>query len=418
MSTTTAEPDDNRPADRQDSRLRNDVGLKGAIAASLDRIRGGDLGLLPVIIGIVVIYVIFQSLNPFFLSSNNMANLLMESTAVGFMALGIVFVLLLGQIDLSIGSVSGLSAAIFAVGFVQNGWPLVPAILASVATGVFIGYIYGQVFNRLGVPSFVISVAGLLGFLGLQLYVLRGQGTINLPFESPLVWFGQQAFIPPTLSYFLMGAIGLVFFVLRTRHAARRKRAGLSARSQVTITLQAVAIVGALEFIAWFLNQSRGISMMFSFFVLTVFTAHYVLTRTKFGRAIFAVGGNPEAARRAGINVRAIYTSAFVITSTLAAIGGLLAAGRLAAAAQSSGGGDTNLTAIAAAVIGGTSLFGGRGSAFSALLGIIVIQSISSGLTLLNLDSSIRFMVTGAVVLVAVAVDAVARRSREASGVG
>lgn len=418
MSTSTIEPEDNRPADKQDSRLRHDVGLKGVISASMDRIRGGDLGLLPVIIGIVVIYVIFQSLNPFFLSSNNMANLLMESTAIGFMALGIVFVLLLGQIDLSIGSVSGLSAAIFAVGFVQNGWPIIPAILASVATGVFIGWMYGQIFNRLGVPSFVISVAGLLGFLGLQLYVLRGQGTINIPFESPLVWFGQQAFIPPALSYFLMGAIGLVFFVLRTRHALRRKRAGLSSRSHLTITLQAIAIVGILEFIAWFLNQSRGISMMFSFFVLTVFAAHYVLTRTKFGRAIFAVGGNPEAARRAGINVRAIYTSAFVITSTLAAIGGLLAAGRLAAAAQSSGGGDTNLTAIAAAVIGGTSLFGGRGSAFSALLGIIVIQSISSGLTLLNLDSSIRFMVTGAVVLIAVAVDAVARRSREASGVG
>jgi len=418
MSAANNDPNGNLPADRQDSRLRQDVGLKGIIAASFDRVRGGDLGLLPVIIGIIVIYAIFQTLNPFFLSSNNMANLLMESTAIGFMALGIVFVLLLGQIDLSIGSVSGLSAAIFAVGFVQNGWPLIPAILAAVATGVFIGWVYGQIFNRLGVPSFVISVAGLLGFLGLQLYVLRGQGTINLPFESPLVWFGQQAFIPETLSYFLMAAIGLIFYLLRTRHATRRKKAGLSSRSQITIALQAIAIVAALEFIAWFLNQSRGISMMFSFFVLTVFVAHYVLTRTKFGRAIFAVGGNPEAARRAGINVRAIYTSAFVITSTLAAIGGLLAAGRLAAAAQSSGGGDTNLTAIAAAVIGGTSLFGGRGSAFSALLGIIVIQSISSGLTLLNLDSSIRFMVTGAVVLIAVAVDAIARRSREASGVG
>ncbi|MEY2900641.1 MAG: hypothetical protein RL247_807 [Actinomycetota bacterium] len=405
------------PADRQDSRLRQDVGLRGAITASLDRVRRGDLGLLPVIIGIVVIYVIFQSLNPFFLSSNNMANLLMESTAVGFMALGIVFVLLLGQIDLSIGSVSGLSSAIFAVGFVQNGWPLIPAIALSVLTGMVIGYLYGQIFNRLGVPSFVVSVAGLLGFLGLQLYVLRGQGTINLPFESPLVWFGQQAFIPPVWSYVVMAAVGVLFYVVRTLHSIRRVKAGLSGRSQIATILQAIAIIAALEFIAWFLNQSRGVSLMFTLFVVTAFVAHYVLTRTQFGRAIFAVGGNPEAARRAGINVNAIYTSAFMITSTLAAIGGLLAAGRLAAAAQSSGGGDTNLTAIAAAVIGGTSLFGGRGSAFSAVLGIIVIQSISSGLTLLNLDSSIRFMVTGAVVLIAVAVDALARRSRASSGV-
>lgn len=405
------------PADRQDSRLRNDEGLKGALTNSLDRIRRGDLGLLPVIIGIVVIYVIFQSLNPFFLSSNNMANLLMESTAIGFMSLGIVFVLLLGQIDLSIGSVSGLSSAIFAVGFVDNGWPFIPAIIASVLVGMAIGWVYGQIFNRIGVPSFVVSVAGLLAFLGLQLYVLKGKGTINVPFESPLVWFGQQAFIPVTASYILMGAVGVVFYIVRTGNANRRKKAGLSSMSQVLIIVQALLLVGALEFIAWFLNQSRGISMMFTLFVVTASIAHYVLTRTKFGRAIFAVGGNPEAARRAGINVNAVYTSAFMITSTLAAIGGLLAAGRLAAAAQSSGGGDTNLTAIAAAVIGGTSLFGGRGSAFSAVLGIIVIQSISSGLTLLNLDSSIRFMVTGGVVMVAVAVDALARRSRAASGV-
>lgn len=407
----------NVPADQQDQRLRQYVGFRGGIQSSLDRIRRGDLGLLPVIVGIILIYAIFQSLNPFFLSSNNMANLLMESTAVGFLALGIVFVLLLGQIDLSVGSVSGLSAAIFAVGFVQNGLPIVLAFAMSVGTGMLIGFIYGQIFNRLGVPSFVISVAGLLGFLGLQLYVLRGQGTINLPFDSPLVWFGQQAFIPPVLSYVLMALIGVIFYIVRTRQSLRRSKAGLSSRSQIVIISQTLLIIAALEFVAWFLNQSRGISLMFSLFVLTVFIAHYVLTRTKFGRAIFAVGGNPEAARRSGINVRAVYTFAFMITSSLAAIGGLMAAGRLAAAAQSSGGGGTELVAIAAAVIGGTSLFGGRGSAFSALLGIIVLQSISSGLTLLNFDSSIRFMVTGAVVLLAVAVDAVARRSRAASGV-
>ena len=405
------------PKDRQDSRLRKDSGMRGALSSSLEKIRSGDLGLLPVILGIVLIYVIFQNLNPFFLSSNNMANLLMESTAVGFMALGIVFVLLVAQIDLSVGSVSGLSSAIFAVGFVSNGWFLIPAIFAAVASGMLIGYIYGQIFNRVGVPSFVISVAGLLGFLGLQLYVLKGVGTINIPFESPIVWFGQQAFIPVTLSYFLMAAVGLAFYLIRTLDSRRRKAAGLSSRSQVGIVLQASLLTAALEFATWFLNQSRGVSMMFSFFVLTVLLAHYVLTRTRYGRAIFAVGGNPEAARRAGINVNAVYTSAFMITSTLSAIGGLLAAGRLAAAAQSSGGGDTNLTAIADAVIGGTSLFGGRGSAFSALLGVIVIQSISSGLTLMNLDSSIRFMVTGVVVLVAVSLDAVARRSRAASGV-
>lgn len=406
------------PRDQEDIRLRKDVGFRGLVAKSRDRIRTGNLGLLPVILGIIVIYVIFQNLNPFFLSSNNMANLLMESTGVGFLALGIVFVLLLGQIDLSVGSVSGLSSAIFAVGFVDNEWPILVAIVAAAASGSLIGFVYGQIFNRVGVPAFVISVAGLLGFLGLQLFVLRGKGTINIPFESPIVWFGQQAFISPWISYVLMGLLGALFYLVRTRNSYRKGKAGLSHHGQLTIIVQATVLVAALEFLAWFLNQSRGISLMFSLFVLTVFVAHYVLTRTQYGRAIFAVGGNAEAARRAGINVKAIYTSAFVICSTLSAVGGLLAAGRLAAAAQSSGGGDTNLTAIAAAVIGGTSLFGGRGSAFSALLGVIVIQSISSGLTLMNLDSSMRFMVTGAVVLIAVSVDALARRSRAASGVG
>jgi len=175
-------------------------------------------------------------------------------------------------------------------------------------------------------------------------------------------------------------------------------------------------LLAVLLFVTYFLNLDRGIGWMVVFFVALVLVMHYVLTRTRYGRTLFAVGGNAEASRRAGINVKRVYTSAFVLCSTLAAIGGVLAASRLAAANQASGTGDVNLNAIAAAVIGGTSLFGGRGSAFAALLGIVVIQSISSGLTLLNLDSSYRFMVTGAVLLLAVALDSAARRSRTSHG--
>src|SRR5690606_31293946 len=166
----------------------------------------------------------------------------------------------------------------------------------------------------------------------------------------------------------------------------------------------------------WYLNQGRGIGWMFVFFVGLVLVMQYALTRTKWGRSVYAVGGNREAARRAGINVNWTYMSVFMLASSFAAIGGMLAAGRLAAAAQSSGTGDVNLNAIAAAVIGGTSLFGGRGSAYAALLGIIVIQSISSGLTLMNLDSSFRYMITGAVLLLAVMLDAASRRSRTTHG--
>jgi D-xylose transport system permease protein len=205
-------------------------------------------------------------------------------------------------------------------------------------------------------------------------------------------------------------------FVTGYLRARERRQAGLPAASTRGLLLRSVVLLAGLGLAVWYLGRARGVGWMFVLFLALVLLTHYLLTRTKFGKSIYAVGGNVEAARRAGINVKVVYTSAFVLCTTLAAIGGVLAAARLAAANQSSGGGDVNLNAIAAVVIGGTSLFGGRGSAFAALFGIVVIQSISSGLTLLNLDSSYRYMVTGAVLLLAVALDAVARRSRASHG--
>jgi len=402
--------------DRQDERLQDRTGLRGAITGILDRARGGDLGVLPVVVGLVVIWTILQLLNPVFLSSANLVNLTMESAAVGIIALGIVCVLLVGQIDLSVGSVSGLSGAVLAVLFVSEGLPVWLAMLASVVLGAVIGWVYAQLFNRFGVPSFVITLAGLLGFLGLQLYVLGTKGSINLPFDSGLVNFAQLAFLPDWLSYTLAVIAAGGLFVTGFLHARQRRKAGLSANSLSLLVLRSAALLVALAFVVWYLGQTRGVGWMFVFFVALVLIMHYLLSRTKWGRSVYAVGGNVEAARRAGINVKTIFTSVFVLCSSLAAVGGILAAARLAAANQSSGGGDVNLNAIAAAVIGGTSLFGGRGTAFGALLGIVVIQSISSGLTLLNLDSSIRFMVTGAVLLLAVIIDSVSRRSRTSHG--
>lgn len=420
MTTNTA-PSAPSPApattiDRQDERLRTSTGIKGTIDGALDRIRSGDLGVLPVIAGLAIIWTVLQILNPKFLSSSNLVNLAMESAAVGVIALGIVCVLLLGQIDLSVGSVSGLSAAVVTVTFVNQGWNVWLSVAAAVLMGMIIGWFYGQIFNRFGVPAFVITLAGLLGFLGLQLYVLGPIGSINLPFDSPLVYFAQLAFVPAWLSYVLVIAAAVGLFLTDLRHARARKKAGLSSRSLTGSAVRAAGLLVLAGLIVWYLNQTRGVGWMFVFFLALVLAMNYALTRTKWGRSMFAVGGNAEAARRAGINVKAIYTSAFVACTTLAAVGGILAASRLAAANQSSGGGDVNLNAIAAAVIGGTSLFGGRGSAFAALLGIIVIQSISSGLTLLSLDSSFRFMVTGAVLLLAVTLDSVSRRSRSSHG--
>ncbi|MFG2004630.1 sugar ABC transporter permease [Spirillospora sp. NPDC048911] len=391
-------------------------GVTGTLAVLAARFRGGDLGVAPVVAGLVVIWTVMQILNPIFLSSTNLVNLAIECVPVGIIALGVMFMLLVGQIDLSVGSISGLSAAVTAVLFVDQGLSPWLAVAGAVLLACLVGWLYAQVFNRLGVPSFVITLAGLLGFLGVQLWMLGAKGSINLPFDSGLVTFAQLQFVPPWLAYTLVAAGAVALFAGGYSRASARRGAGLPATSTQALLLRSAVLLAGLGAAVWYLNRDRGVGWMFVLFLGLVLATHYVLSRTKYGKSLYAVGGNVEAARRAGINVKAIYASAFMLCTTLAAIGGVLAAARLAAANQSSGGGDVNLNAIAAAVIGGTSLFGGRGSAFAALLGIVVIQSISSGLTLLNLDSSYRFMVTGAVLLLAVALDSVARRSRASSG--
>ncbi|MFH8251108.1 sugar ABC transporter permease [Microbacterium sp. B2969] len=390
--------------------------IRRAADAFVDRVKGGDLGSLPVIVGLVVIWGIFQILNPVFLSSTNLVNLTMQCAAIGTLALGIVVVLLVGEIDLSVGSVSGLAAAILAVTLVELQWNAVFAILAAVAAGMAAGLIYGFLYTRFGLPSFVITLAGLLGFLGVQLWVLGSSGSINLPFDSWLVQFAQKMFLPPWASYLLAVVVVAAYGVSLVRRAQRRAAANLVSQSYLEIGIRTGGLLVFLLVSVWYLNLSRGVGLMFLFFIALVVVMHLVLTRTRWGRAVYAVGGSVEAARRAGIRVDRIYYSVFALCSTFAAVGGILAAARLAAANQSSGGGDTNLNAIAAAVIGGASLFGGRGTAFSALLGIIVIQSISSGLTLLNLDSSVRFIITGVVLVLAVIVDSISRRTRAATG--
>lgn len=423
MTRTTPAPDvdgtGGAPAallDRRDERVSTQEGVGGTVRAFWARVRAGDIGALPVVVGLVVIWTIFQILNPVFLSSNNLVNLLFDSCSVGVIALGIVCVLMVGEIDLSVGSVSGLSAAIVGVLWVRDGWAFPLAILAAVVAGVVIGMVYAELYNRFGMPSFVATLAGLLAFLGLQLYLLGDTGSINLPYGSQVVNFGQLYFLPTVAAYALVAVLAAGYFLSLFGRARQRRKRGLSARRTPGLIVQAVVLLVVLEAVVWYLERDRGVPTMFVLFGALVLGLQYALTRTRWGRSMFAVGGNREAARRAGINVRRIYLSAFVLCSFLAAVGGILAAARLASASQSSGTGDVNLNAIASAVIGGTSLFGGRGNAYSALLGIIVIQSISNGLTLLNLSSALRFMITGAVLAIAVMVDSLARRSRASHG--
>ncbi|UDL89244.1 sugar ABC transporter permease [Mesorhizobium sp. PAMC28654] len=402
--------------DRSDVRVKHEAGVGGALSAFLDRVRSGDLGSLPVVVGLVIIWTVFTSLNPVFVSSSNLVNLLFDCSTVGVIALGIVCVLMVGEIDLSVGSISGFASALVGTLWVNQGWPVALAILAALAFGAAIGCLYAMLFNRLGMPSFVSTLAGLLAVLGMQLYILGSSGSINLPYGSNLVNFGQLMVMPHWVSYGLAALPGIVMLITGLRTISRRRAVNLSAPSLSGLIVRVVAITLVLELIVGYLNQARGIPWMFGLFVGLVVAMNYALTRTKWGRSMTAVGGNREAARRAGIKVRLIYLSAFAACSTFAALGGVLSAARLASASQQAGTGDVNLNAIAAAVIGGTSLFGGRGSAYSALLGIIVIQSIASGLTLLDLSSSLRYMITGAVLAIAVIVDSLARRSRVSHG--
>ncbi|MBO6854218.1 MAG: sugar ABC transporter permease [Marivivens sp.] len=402
--------------DRADSRVRHDEGLTGALRAFYDQVRSGDLGMLPVFVGLFLISIVFSVLNPVFLAPNNLVNLLFDAAAVGLISLGVVCVLLLGEIDLSIGSMSGLASAMTGVLWVNAGIALPFTIAAVLVTGMLVGLVYGFLRNRFEMPSFVATLAGLLTLLGMQLYILGPTGSINLPFTSPLVRFGQILIMPAWLSYMLAVLPGAMIIFGGIRTGQKRRAANLSA-SGLSVTLtKALVLSVALVFAVYYLEKGRGVPWMFGAFTLLVVVLNYALTRTKWGRSMFAVGGNAEAARRSGINVKAIRLSAFMICSSLAALGGVFAAARLASASQQAGTGDVNLNAIAAAVIGGTSLFGGRGSAWSALLGVLVIMAISNGLTLLNLSSSLRYMITGAVLAIAVVVDSLARRSRASHG--
>jgi D-xylose transport system permease protein len=405
-------------ADLADERLIQNQGLGGYLRAQATRLRSGDLGNLPVIIGLVVICLGFYLDNVRFLSSRNIVSITQYAAPVGIIALGIVLVLLLGQIDLSVGSVSGMAAAVMAVLMVNEGMSTFVSMLGGTLTGVAVGLFYGLLFTRIGVPSFVFSLAGLLAFQGVLLYVLGENGTINLPSDSYLLEFTRFSFVTGWASYAIVILIVGVYLLSQWRTSQQRKAAELAPPWWPLLLVKAALMAGGLGFLTYYVNIDRGFSYLWWLFFGMVVVVDFALRRTVWGRHVFAVGGNVEAARRSGIKVDRVFMSVFVLTSTLAAVGGLVGAGLQTSVSQATGTTDTNLTAIAAAVIGGTSLFGGRGSAWAALLGILVLQAITSGLNLAGVESEVRFMVTGAVLLIAVAIDSVSRRARSTSGRG
>jgi D-xylose transport system permease protein len=378
-----------------------------------NRVRRGDLGSVPVAVGLVLIAVVFSSLNPHFLSAENLTNLALQMAATGTIALGIIMVLLLGEIDLSAGSVSGLCAVVMTLLYVQQAWPAVLAVLAGIGVAAVVGVLHGVMRTALAMPSFVVTLAGLIGWQGLLLYLLGSEGTINLPFDHGIAML-SDTWLPPWLGWLAVVLLAGGHLSAGLWVRSRRVRTELPAPALWWVLLRSLGLAVLLAVAVAVLNSDRGVPLTLVIFGGLVIVVDLVLRRTVFGRRMFAVGGNAEAARRAGINVTAVRVWAFVAASALAGIGGVLAASRLAAVNQSSGGSDILLMAIAAAVIGGTSLFGGRGRAHAALLGILVIQSITNGMLLLNVNSSVRFMVTAAVLAVSVAVDSLARRGATA----
>ncbi|HEY2703225.1 MAG TPA: sugar ABC transporter permease [Candidatus Dormibacteraeota bacterium] len=397
-------------------------GWAGLVRLGLRRLRQGELGPVPVIVGLVVIAAVFQLQNPNYLTALNLTNLLQQIVPVGVLAVGVVPVLLLGEIDLSIGPLSGFCGGVLAVLSVNHGVPGPVAVLAALAVGAVVGLCIGLIRTKLQVPSFIVSLAGFIGFQGALLYVLGTSGTINL--NDSFILALMNRLLPVWLGWVVGLAFVAAYALGGLWNRRRRLRAGLLvppislfAVRQAVIALPVLAVVGLMS-----TNRGRGVIPVSGVPLGVVILLGLVVLfdvicgRTTFGRHLYATGGNAEAAKRAGIPVDRIRVVVFVLSSTLAACGGVLAASRLFAVNQGSGGGNFTLDAIACAVIGGTSLFGGRGSVWSALLGALVIGSIANGMDLLALPSSVKFMIEGGVLLVAVTIDAVSRRGRQAAG--
>ncbi|EHN10861.1 ribose transport system permease protein RbsC [Patulibacter medicamentivorans] len=369
---------------------------------------------LRAIVVLAIIWVIFTVANDRFLTAGNLTNLTLQVAATGTISVGVVLVLLLGEIDLSVGAVSGLAGAIMGVLSVQHGWNGWLAIAVALAAGAGIGLLQGSIVTWLGIPSFVITLAGLLTWQGFQLKTLGDAGSLNV--TDPVITNLANTFLAEWLAWTVaLVAIGLMAagaLVARQRRSA----AGLELEPMLLTGVRLGAIAIAIVVAVYVVNQDRGVPVSVIILIGLVVIFDALITRTRYGRHVLAAGGNEEATRRAGIATRRVKTVVFVLASTMAAAGGVLAASRALAVNQSSGSGDVLLLAIAGPVIAGVSLFGGRGSVWAALLGALVIGSISNGMDLLGLESSVKFIITGGVLAAAVVLDALARKQRMSQG--
>jgi D-xylose transport system permease protein len=379
-------------------------------------LKAGELGSMPIVLGLIIIAIVFQSQNTQFLTAGNFVNLIVQMAAITTIAMGIVFILLLGEIDLSVGYVSGVAGVIAALLLIPDGnqVPTAVGIAAALAAGGAIGVLHGLIITKVGVPSFVVTLAGLLGWNGVVLLLIGQRGTVIIQ-NNTIIGFANN-FLPDTTAWILLAAALALYAGVLLQARRARAKAGLPALPDLLLALRVggLGLAGAL--VVYVANQDRGIPYVFLVLTAAYIVWTYTLNRTRFGRHVYAVGGNAEAARRAGINVDNVRIACFAICSFMAALGGIVLASRLRSVDTNAGGGSILLYSIAAAVIGGTSLFGGRGHIKSAVLGAMVIASIDNGLGLLGLSSGTKFVVTGLVLLAAVTIDSLSRRKQERAG--
>lgn len=397
--------------------------LKGAMADYWARVKAGDIGSLPAVLGLLVLCLVFGSMSNVFLTPGNFANLITQAAAVIVIAMGLIFVLLLGEIDLSAGYTAGVTGAVLVILITNKGQPWYVALAASIAVGVALGFILGTLVARLGIPSFVVTLAAFLAFQGILLLLAGEGGTIRV--EDKTILAVENSNLSPIASWIFFIIVAVAYVLSGVASMNARRKAGLKTvlkKLWIIKTTGLLTITGGAVFA---LNVERsnnpdlvslkGIPYVVPVILLLLVVGTFVLGRTAFGRHIYAVGGNAEAARRAGINVKRVRIAAFMICSGLAAIAGMIFASRQNSVSPTTGGSSTLLYAVGAAVIGGTSLFGGKGKMRDAILGGLVVAVIDNGMGLLGYAAGIKFIVTGLVLLVSAGVDAVSRRGANLS---
>jgi D-xylose transport system permease protein len=391
--------------------------LKGAAANYLSRVKAGDIGSLPAVLGLISLIAVFGAMSEFFLTNRNFANLLTQAAPVMVIAMGLVFVLLLGEIDLSAGYASGVCGAVLVLLVTNHGWSWYSALGASIAVGAALGTLIGTLVSRLGIPSFVVTLAAFLAFQGILLLLAGEGGTI--PIADKTILAVENSNLTPVQGWALWAVSSALYVIGGLNRINSRRKAGLVVELTQLWAMKTIALLVITGLAVFELNQERGLSATNSTkgvpivapMILAILVAGtFLLSKTAFGRHIYAVGGNAEAARRAGINVKRVRTIAFVLCSALAAVAGMLFASRMNSISPSTGGSSTLLYAVGAAVIGGVSLFGGKGRMRDAILGGLVVAVIDNGMGLLGYGAGIQFLVTGAVLLVSAGVDAVSRR--------